>query len=132
MRRCAGRQFDPDLVERFIEVVTHHLPVQLPVDSRQTALQVGLQIERLAEAIDNRDSTVIKALAVKLERTAAQARIPEIESVAAEIKEVASDDGDLVSLLQMVEQLMSLCRSAQKVHAKTTFKEERVGETCES
>lgn len=132
LRRCAGRQFDPELVERFIDVVTHHQPVQLPVDSRQTALQVGLQIERLAEAVDNRDSAGIKALAMKLERTAAQGRIPEIESVAAEIQEVASEDGDLVSLLQMVEQLMSLCRSAQKVHAQTSFKKERVGEPSES
>jgi diguanylate cyclase (GGDEF)-like protein/putative nucleotidyltransferase with HDIG domain len=132
LRRCAGRQFDPELVERFIDVVTHHQPVQLPVESRQTALQVGLQIERLAEAVDQRDGTGIKALAAKLERTAAQGRIPEIESVAAEIKELTAEDGDLVSLLQMVEQLMSLCRSAQKVHAHTSFKDGCPSELCEN
>lgn len=124
LRRCAGRQFDPELVERFIEVVASHEPVQLPVDSRQSALQVGLQIERLAEAIDNRDNTSIKALAIRLEHTAAQGRIPEIESAAAEIKSCVSADIDEAALLRMVEQLMTLCRSAQKVHAETSFKQE--------
>lgn len=124
LRRCSGQQFDPELVERFIEVVASHEPVQLPVDSRQSALQVGLQIERLAEAIDNRDSTSIKALAIRLEHTAAQGRIPEIESAAAEIRSCVSEDADEASLLKMVQQLMTLCRSAQKVHAETSFKQE--------
>ena len=122
LRRCAGTQFDPELVERFIEVVEDHKPIHVPVESRQIALQVGLQIERLAEAIDDRDGPSIRSLAARLETTAARGGISEIESVAAEIKQAAAEETDLLSLLQMVEQLMSLCRSSQKIHAQTTFK----------
>jgi putative nucleotidyltransferase with HDIG domain len=124
LRRCAGAQFDPELVERFIEVVQDYRPIHVPVESRQIALQVGLQIERLAEAIDNRDSASIKALAARLETTAVRGGIPEIESVAADIKDATTKDGDLVSLLQMVDQLMSLCRSAQKIHTHTSVNSE--------
>ena len=55
-------------------------------------------------------------------KTAARDGIHEIESVAAEIKEVSVEDLDLVPLLVMVEQLLSLCRSAQKVHVHTSYK----------
>lgn len=126
LRRCAGTQFDPDLVERFIEVVRDHKPIDIPVESRQIALQVGLQIERLAEAIDNRDSATIKALATRLETTAARGGVSEIELVAASIKDAAKDDADLVSLLRLVEQLMSLCRSTQKRHVHTSFNNKAV------
>ena len=116
LRRCAGQQFDPELVERFIEVATHHKSVELPVTSKQIALQVGLQIERLAEAIDDQDREGIKALAARLETTAAHGGIREIEAMAANVKN-ASDENDLISELQMVEELMALCRSVQKVYA---------------
>jgi diguanylate cyclase (GGDEF)-like protein/putative nucleotidyltransferase with HDIG domain/PAS domain S-box-containing protein len=121
LRRCAGTQFDPQLVERFITVMQDYRPINVPVESRQLALQIGLQIERLAEAIDDRDSASIKALAVRLEATAARGGITQIESVAAEIRMTASDDSDLVSLLQLVDQLMTLCRSAQQIHAHTSI-----------
>ncbi|MCA9168432.1 MAG: diguanylate cyclase, partial [Planctomycetales bacterium] len=119
LRRCAGRQFDPELVERFIGVVVSHRAIPRPFTSKQTALQLGLQIEHLAAAIDNQDSRSIKALAARLESTAACGGIPEIESLAAEIRQVADDENELVSLLQMVGQLMGLCRSVQKIHTET-------------
>lgn len=119
LRRCAGRQFDPELVERFIEVIQGHEPQHLPVASKQLALQVGLQIERLAQAVDDQDSAGIKALSARLETTAARGGIHEIQKVAASIRQVADEDGDLVRLLQMVNELLALCRSAQKAYAST-------------
>lgn len=115
LRRCAGTQFDPELVERFIEVVQDYNPIHVAVESKQVALQLGLQIERLAEAIDKRDSVSIKALAARLETTAARGGNNEMENVAAAVRAAASDDSDAFSLLQMIDQLMSLCESAQKI-----------------
>ena len=86
-------------------------------------MQVGLQIERLAQAVDDHDIAGIKALAARLEATAAHGEIREIEAVAADIKQAAGEDSDLISLLQMVEQLMTLCRSTQKVYTDTRLKE---------
>ena len=125
LRRCAGIQFDPDIVERFISIVQRHQPrEEVAIDSRQAALQVGLQIERLADAIDQRDSISIKALATNLESTAAKGGIPEIEAVAHDIKNASTENGDVTELLDMVDLLIALCRSTQKVHVQTSVKSE--------
>ncbi len=121
LRKCAGEQFDPELVERFISVIKHHKPIVTPIGSKQTALQVGLQIEKLAQAIDERDDAGIQALAARLEKTAARGGVREIESVANRIKIAADGGGDLISLLQMVDELMTLCRSTQRAYADPRF-----------
>ena len=79
-------------------------------------MQIGLQIERLAQAVDDQDSAGIRALAARLEQTAARGGIHEIECVAAEIREATDEDTDLYGLLQLVDQLMNLCRSVQNVY----------------
>ena len=56
LRRCAGDQFDPTLVERFIDVVSkdplHNSHREI---SRQMALAMGIQAERIAVALECRD-----------------------------------------------------------------------------
>lgn len=55
LRKCAGTQFDPQLVERFIKAISSNDSSRsqpaLAV-SKQTALRIGLQIEQLAGALD--------------------------------------------------------------------------------
>lgn len=117
LRRCAGRQFDPVLVEHFIRVATNFGSPKLSDVSKQSALQIGQQIERLAQAVDAQDKSAIKALASRLESTASHCGIPEIEKVAGEIKDVAGDDGEIVALVEMVSELIDLCSSTQKIYA---------------
>lgn len=53
LRRCAGTQFDPELVERFIEVISDKPQLTQAASgkmSRQTAVQMATQIEELARA----------------------------------------------------------------------------------
>jgi len=114
LRKCAGRQFDPDLVERFINVAEHFGPPRLTDVSKHSALQIGQQIERLALAVDAQDRNAIKAIAARLEKTASHCGIPEIESVAAAIK---ANDGDMVALVDSVSELIVLCSSTQKIYA---------------
>ena len=63
LRRCAGIQFDPDLVERFIVVAEQHRSVSVAVESKQHALQIGRQVERLAQAVDENDKDGVVAFA---------------------------------------------------------------------
>jgi diguanylate cyclase (GGDEF)-like protein/putative nucleotidyltransferase with HDIG domain len=114
LRRCAGSQFDPELVERFIEVVEEHKSLELPVGSKYGALQIGLQIERLSRAVDQQDRLGILALASRLEATAAHCEISEIRGLAAELRRAACSGDDVAQMIDVTHQLIELCRSTQR------------------
>jgi hypothetical protein len=116
LRRCAGTQFDPELVERFVEVVEEHKSLSLPVGSKYNALQIGLQIERLSKAADERDRLGILASASQLEATAAHCNIHEIRAVAAELRQAAVSGDDVQEMIKMTHQLIDLCRSTQRAY----------------
>jgi putative nucleotidyltransferase with HDIG domain len=116
LRRCAGTQFDPELVERFIKVVEEHKSLELPVGSKYNALQIGLQIERLSRAVDEQDRVGILALAARLEATAAHCQIQEIRNLAAELRRAATSGDDVEEMIEMTHQLIDLCRSTQRAY----------------
>ena len=95
LRRCAGTQFDPDLVEIFVKAVEEHKSLELPVGSKYNALQIGLQIERLSKAVDEQDRVGILALASRLEATAAHCQIHQIRDLAAELRRAATSGDDV-------------------------------------
>jgi hypothetical protein len=117
LRLCAGTQFDPILVEHFATTITGRciLP-ERSSDSvpNQTAMQIGHQIERLADALAARDVDGLQTLASRL---GAMARYHRIESiaVAAERIEVAAVQENLqwINLLRDAQVLLNLCQSTQ-------------------
>jgi response regulator RpfG family c-di-GMP phosphodiesterase len=118
LRRCAGTQFDPELIERFIQAVTdrdenRHTAIA-PV-SKQTALRVGSEIERLACAIDNRDKASLEALAGRLRQTSNNHGIPQIAEVSTELEKLAADDAEMSQLVEVTHTLIELCRATQSV-----------------
>jgi diguanylate cyclase (GGDEF)-like protein/putative nucleotidyltransferase with HDIG domain len=116
LRRCAGTQFDPEIVERFIKVVEEHRSLELPVGSKYSALQIGLQIERLSRAVDEQDRVGIQALAARLEATAAHCQIQEISNLASELRRAAASGDDVHEMIEMTHQLIDLCRSTQRAY----------------
>jgi diguanylate cyclase (GGDEF)-like protein/PAS domain S-box-containing protein/putative nucleotidyltransferase with HDIG domain len=117
LRLCAGTQFDPILVEHFASTITGRCSLpQQSSDSipNQTAMQIGLQIERLADALDARDVDGLQTLASRL---GAMARYHRIESiaVAAEKIQIAAAQENLqwINLLRDTQVLLNLCRSTQ-------------------
>ncbi len=123
LRRCAGRQFDPTLVEHFIEAVEQYQPQLVNVNSKYVAMQIGSNLERLHEAYDARDMKTIKALAARLEATASNSEIPEIREIAAQISRTNLDDEQAIKLLEMAQELIDLCRSAQRAYATIDVEE---------
>ena len=127
LRRCAGTQFDPKVVERFIEVVTAQSEMQeqraLAV-SKQTALRIGLQMERLASALDSRDYSNLSAMAGRLSATATKEGVPEIAELAAELEKCAATDPDLVTVVGLTTDLLDLCRATQKSYLVPVSPEE--------
>lgn len=115
LRACVGSQFDPTVVEHFIEVVQlkNRQEASLPKVPKTIALEIGLEIERLAVAVDARDLSRLKLMAGRLAATATRNEAPEIASQAAQLEQVLEEDADLIQILLCAGQLLELCRSTQ-------------------
>ena len=115
IQRCAGPQFDPELVIRVVrtlrtrgkELFNNHVET-----SKAAALSIGTQIERLYSALDSRDIDGIRAIAGRLEDCANQHGATEIADKAKVISNAKSND--LYDILQTTNQLLDLCRMTQR------------------
>ncbi len=118
LRRCAGDQFDPDIVEHFIETV-QSLGSDLEdagVDvNKKTALRIGLQIERLSQAIDNKDSESLQALLGRLKMTAQAGDVHDIATSVSSLESAVGSDAEMSEILGLTNELLNLCRSTQRV-----------------
>ena len=116
LRRCAGRQFDAELVERFIGEVRHGATDDAKVNvAKETALSIGLQIEHLATALEDQDLDRLGALATRLQQVAERYGVEVIADRADGLaRAVRQNDHDLLSVLQSATDLLRLCRSTQQ------------------
>ena len=113
LRRCAGRQFDPDLVEKFIELVKRRpgkaaLPAQ-----KQSALRLGIQMERMAAALDSHDYECLATMAHALAQVAEAEGSDRIAALSAQLRDAAKDEPEMLQLVSLTNELLGLCRSAQ-------------------
>jgi diguanylate cyclase (GGDEF)-like protein/PAS domain S-box-containing protein len=119
LRRCAGTQFDPELVEEFIACVLacdESRRGENPRVCKQTALRIGLQIESLATAVDKQDYVGLAAQAERLKGTAAKYGVPHIVDVAQQLEQSAREGKDHVQLAKLTNDLFDLCRSTQSAY----------------
>jgi diguanylate cyclase (GGDEF)-like protein/PAS domain S-box-containing protein len=127
LRRCAGSQFDPELVERCIHVVVsseeHWSP---PVEGINTdvALRIGSQLERLVFAIDGEDVVSLGIMAERLKAIAEQSGIDTIAELAEDLHQQIDDDAPWTETLQLCSELLDLCRQTQ--HAYTSSRNMKV------
>jgi response regulator RpfG family c-di-GMP phosphodiesterase len=122
LRRCAGQQFDPELVERFIEIVgkaTRSRQAELQHVNKRTALLLGIQLENMARALDQRDTAALANLARQVRETATNCRIAEIAELANVLEESATNDDEWINNVQLTIDLMDLCRLTQRSHLST-------------
>lgn len=115
LRRCAGSQFDPELVERFIKSTAQNRQETVFANrvSKETALRIGQDIERLAEAVDQQDIAGLKVMAGHLAESAAKQGAPEIAAKALELEQAARQKGDVLGVIQRACELLEYCRAAQ-------------------
>ena len=113
LRRCAGAQFDPQLVERFIATVRGGDATR---QGRRAAastveLGVGLEVERLMDAVTQRDFPVVRANARHLAAVATKQNMPRIAALAAKIERAAAEQPDIVGIVKLLADLMDCCCS---------------------
>jgi hypothetical protein len=83
--------------------------------SKQTALRIRLEIERLACALDDRDLSMMTAMAGRIAAVAAKDGLPEIEKVATTLEQNACAQQDLEGILRLTNELLQLCRSSHSL-----------------
>ena len=116
LRRCAGTQFDPELVELLIKVLTVRddgRSGRLLPASVETALRVGLELERLTVALDAKDFSTLTAMTSHLVEVATKLELPRIARLAAELNKSVSSEFDLEMMLGTTTELLELCHSIQ-------------------
>lgn len=121
LRRCAGTQFDPVLVERFIGIakVRQMSPPPYVSDiSQETALQFGLQIERLMAALDTQDIMGLQTLADRLHAMAQKHQVREIAQKASELARHTQKKNQAAEILHAANELIELCRSTQSSYVR--------------
>ena len=133
LRRCAGSQFDPELVPRFIEVV-HARDESRKQDSfqvsKEVAMQLGENMERLAHAIDHQDFHGLATIAGRVKATATKQGVLEVADVAGQLQ-LAAEQMDVAQSVFLTNELLDLCRSIQSVHLKRVDVEEAEQEVLE-
>jgi len=115
LQRCAGVQFDPEIVSHFVEVLLHrhYAAAQSTTVALDAALAIGMELEGLAEAVDQQNIPALNELAEHLLRMATHAGAQDISSKALELELAVQDGTDQVGILQCAHELLSLCRATQ-------------------
>ncbi len=125
LRRCAGTQFDPELVEQFIDVVMARDETRARGKSEISSavkLEIGEEAERISLALNNAEMSVLSVTASRLAATAAKQGLRHIAELASKIERAAALDKSLVGIVELATDLTEACRSlgAPDVEASET------------
>lgn len=117
----AGGCFDPELVARFMErcdtlqaACSDRSPSTANSLTNELALNLGLQIERLSQAIDQQEFSAVQALAGHLEATAAKGHVEPVRAAAAKLGELSGREPDLAQMVQVMHEIIDLSLAAQQ------------------
>ena len=122
LRRCAGQQFDPQLVERFASMAGESRVLQnldTSQVSKTAALRLGVQIESLARTVDNEDVASLRDLVGVVRETAAQFEVAPVADLAGQLQSRIDESEEWFEVLQLTLQLMEMCRQTQRSHLGT-------------
>ncbi len=119
LRRCAGKQFDPIWVERFVTAIkpggvqTSSLPATAAPAIQ--AVQLSRQTQRLTEAVQMHNSHYLKRLSENVGQIAQHCAMNEVALAARLLEEALVGDVEpWADVLVKAEALIELCRDAQR------------------
>jgi diguanylate cyclase (GGDEF)-like protein/PAS domain S-box-containing protein/putative nucleotidyltransferase with HDIG domain len=116
LRSCAGTQFDPELVEHFIQKISAAIPETASgamAIRKLAAIEIGTQIERLASAINTSDVEQIHELSTSLTDMADSIGLSSISKAARDLSDQDQELATSTELLRQARDLVDTCRSTQ-------------------
>ena len=117
LRRCAGSQFDPQLVEAFAEVVQDQR-VEIEesgcLGAREVLRGLGQAAEYVVQAFDDGDFDAVRAHAQKLASLAARVGEEELRAAAEKVQGVCSSDAEYHEVLSDLRNLVEQCQLLQR------------------
>ena len=124
LRRCAGTQFDPELVERFIEAIKsrhHEQAGSVSVVTKESALSIGVLLEKLIAALDDQDADQLSDITQSVQITATTHGLMDIAKLSQQLHDILEEEHDQIEIMQMAGELMDLCRSTQSTLLKNAL-----------
>jgi hypothetical protein len=115
LRSCSPSQFDAELVDRFIQVLSARDRGQAPKpvsESTEVVLGLGLAVERLTAALESGDLGMVTAMAQRLQSVARKYDLEPVAKLAEEAGELAKSEADVEKMLDTVRGLVAVCQSA--------------------
>lgn len=122
LRRCAGTQFDPQLVERFISVVRvrrFNTSPELESVSKAAALCIGLQVEGLSAALEEQNLPLLHTLATRMHGVAARQGVFSVAEQAQTLESLIAGEAEIVEILDAAAELIEQCRSTQRTYVRS-------------
>lgn len=116
LRRFAGKQFDPDLVEHFIEVI------RARDESRQQGtprvfnavkLEIGQEVEKLFVAVNTSAFGALGTIADRLFVKANKHGLGQVAAVARKIQKTTEGKPDIIQILRLASELTEVCCSRE-------------------
>ncbi len=123
LRRCAGSQFDPELVERFVEqqtgwrVDSRFLMLDMP---EKEAVSLGFHLERVIHSFEIRDPVSLKQRLEILKSCAVKCDLPHVAAIANELCKDADRKtiADWDTILPVLGDLIDNCLMVQRAYLR--------------
>lgn len=135
LRRCAGSQFDPNLVERFV-----NLQVGWRADSRycysdgvdRSAVRIGHLTERTLNAYETQDAAAFHEALRHLQAVAEKNDYPAIRHLADLLTQTVSerDRTSWDAAVPVLQDLIDICLTVQRAHVRDVAARPRLVENC--
>lgn len=129
LRRCAGTQFDPKLVEHFIEkVCTTRAEVATGAFAvrKQHSIALGTEIQYMVQAAAAKDLQSLQTRASKLAAVASEFEFTNICEAALRIeRDTSSEVFQWTSILHQTHNLLDLCRATQSQSLKSSLEHDQ-------